>query len=143
MSDDGAPKSAYELAMQRLKQKDRDEGIEERAVSDEQKAEIAELRRVYEAKLAEREILHRSKMMKAAADASVVEALEDEYRRDRERIQVADAHRAQRGLGLQQRVHARAVCSAWRSATVSATLSRRYSGSAKAASMPPSSRHCC
>ena len=87
MSDDGAPKSAYELAMQRLKQKDRDEGIEERAVSDEQKAEIAELRRVYEAKLAEREILHRSNVMKAAADASVVEALEDEYRRDRERIQ--------------------------------------------------------
>lgn len=87
MSDDGAPKSAYELAMQRLKQKDRDAGIEERAVSAEQKVEIAELRRVYEAKLAEREILHRSNVMKAAADPSAVEALEDEYRRDRERIQ--------------------------------------------------------
>jgi hypothetical protein len=82
---DEAPKSAYEIAMERLRQKDREAGIEERAVSDEQKATIAEVRRVYEAKLAEREILHRSNLRKAA-DPAAFEALEEEYRRDRERL---------------------------------------------------------
>jgi hypothetical protein len=85
MSTDEAPKSAYELAMARLRQKDREAGVEERAVTEKQKAAIAELRRVYEAKLAEREILHRSNLRKAA-DPAAFEALEEEYRRDRERI---------------------------------------------------------
>jgi len=85
MSVDEAPKSAYELAMERLRQKDRDEGIEERTVSEEQKAAIAELRRVYEAKLAEREILHRGNL-RNAADPAAREILEEEYRRDRERV---------------------------------------------------------
>ena len=85
MSDDEAPKSAYELAMARLRQKDREAGIEERPVSEEQKARIAELRRTYEAKLAEREILHNGKRVKVR-DAGELEALEEEYRRDRERI---------------------------------------------------------
>ena len=91
MSVDEAPKSAYELAMERLRQKDRDEGIEERAVTEAQKAAIAEVRRVYEAKLAEREILHRSNLRKAA-DRAAYEVLEEEYRRDRERI-VSDRDR--------------------------------------------------
>ena len=85
MSVDEAPKSAYELAMERLRRKDREEGIEERAVSEEQKATIAELRRVYEAKLAEREILHRANLRRAA-DPAGLEILEEEYRRDRERL---------------------------------------------------------
>ena len=65
MSDDGAPKSAYELILERLKQKDRADGVAERVLSDEQKQKIAELRRVYEAKLAEREILYQSERRKA------------------------------------------------------------------------------
>ena len=82
---DEAPKSAVELAMARLKAKDREAGVEEKPVSDDQRQAIAEARRVAEAKLAEREILHHSKL------ASVLEPearaiLEDEYRRDRERI---------------------------------------------------------
>ena len=85
MSDD-APKSAFELAMERLRRKDREEGVEETALNYEQKAAIAEIRRVYEAKLAEREILHQSSLRKAAADPAAVEALEADYRRDRERI---------------------------------------------------------
>ena len=85
MSTDEAPKSAYELAMERLRKQDRDAGIEERAVTDEQKAAIAEVRRVYEAKLAEREILHRANLRKAA-DPAAFEVLEEEYRRDRERL---------------------------------------------------------
>src|SRR5690349_24615093 len=34
---DGAPKSAYELAMERLKKKDADAGVSERSLSEEQK----------------------------------------------------------------------------------------------------------
>lgn len=84
MSDD-APKSAYELAMERLKKKDREEGVEDRPVSDEQKAAVAEIRKVYEAKLAEREILHQSGLRKAA-DPEAFAKLEEEYQRDRERL---------------------------------------------------------
>ena len=85
MSDDEAPKTAYELILERLKKKDREEGVEERPVTDEQKARIAELRRVYEARLAEREILYQSSRRKAG-DLEELDRLEDEYRRDRERI---------------------------------------------------------
>lgn len=83
MSDDEAPKSAFELAMARLRQQDKDAGVEERPVSEEQKAKIAEIRKFYEAKLAEREILHKSALRRADDEP---EALEDEYRRDRERL---------------------------------------------------------
>jgi len=86
LAEDEAPKSAYELALERLRRKDREEGVEERPLSDEQRARIAELRRVYEARLAEREILHHSSLRKAAGDPEAVEKLEEEYRRDRERI---------------------------------------------------------
>ena len=85
MTDEGAPKSAYELAMERLKKKDREEGVEERAVTDEQRAAVAEVRSLYGAKLAEREILHRSKLA-ALHDPEARQAAEDEYRRDRERL---------------------------------------------------------
>jgi hypothetical protein len=85
MATEEAPKSAYELAMERLRAKDKAAGIEEKAVSEEQKGAIAEIRRVYEARLAEREILHRSNLRKAA-DPAADEVLEEEYRRDRERL---------------------------------------------------------
>ena len=85
MSDEEAPKSAYELILERLKQKDRADGVTERVLSDEQKQKIAELRRVYEAKLAEREILHQSDRQKAG-DLDALDQLEQNYRRDRERI---------------------------------------------------------
>ena len=85
MSDDDAPKSAYEIILERLKKRDREDGVEERPVTGEQKARIAELRKVYEAKLAEREILYQSSRRKAA-DLEELDKLEEEYRRDRERI---------------------------------------------------------
>ena len=84
-SEDGPPKSAYELAMERLRKKDKDEGVEARSVSAEEKAKIAEIRQFYEAKLAEREILHKSSLQKAQ-DPESFATLEDEYRRDRERM---------------------------------------------------------
>lgn len=85
-TEDGAPKSAYELAMARLRKQDREAGIEEKPLSESQKAAIAELRRVYEARLAEREIMHRAALRKAGEEPDAVEKLEEEYRRDRERI---------------------------------------------------------
>ena len=54
---DGAPKSALELAMERLKKQDADHGISERSLTDDQKSEIAEVRKTYGAKLAQEEIL--------------------------------------------------------------------------------------
>jgi len=85
MKTDDAPKSAYELAMERLRKQDKEAGIEERAVTPAQKTRISEIRQFYEAKLAEREILHKSSLRKAE-DTEAYEKLEEEYRRDRERL---------------------------------------------------------
>ena len=85
MADDSAPKSSYELAMERLKKKDADAGIERQLVTDAQKAAIAEIRNFYEAKLAEIEVLHQGRM-RASVDLEVRAAAEQEYRRERERL---------------------------------------------------------
>lgn len=82
---DEAPKSAYELAMERLRKKDSEEGVEQRPLTDEQRAAIAEARRVAEARLAEHEILHQS-ALRRVADPEAAAALDEEHRRDRERI---------------------------------------------------------
>jgi hypothetical protein len=84
--DDEAPKSAYELAMARLQKKDKEEGVVDRPLTEEQRSAIAEARKVGEARLAEREIMHRSQAARAAADPATLEKIEEEYRRDRERI---------------------------------------------------------
>lgn len=80
-----APKSAYELAMERLRRKDAEQGIEERAVTDEQKAEIAEVKRVYAAKVAEAEILHKSQLA-GVFDPQERARLEEGHRRDLQRL---------------------------------------------------------
>jgi hypothetical protein len=82
---DEAPKSAYELAMERLRRKDKEEGVDDRPLDPKQREAIAEARKVAEAKLAEREILHQADRRKAA-DPEALEHLEEDYRRDRERI---------------------------------------------------------
>jgi hypothetical protein len=79
------PKTAYELILERLQKKDREAGVEDRPLTDEQRQRILELRKVYEARLAEREILFESARRKAV-DFESQEQLEQEYRRDRERI---------------------------------------------------------
>jgi hypothetical protein len=83
MSD--GPKSAYELAMERLRKKDAEAGIVEHKLTDEQKAAIAEARSVYDARVAERQILHRDKRLRTL-DPAEVEKMEEEYRRDMERF---------------------------------------------------------
>ena len=85
MADDDAPKTAYEIALERLQKKDREEGVEERPLSDQQRNEIADIRKFYEARFAECEILHRSSLRKVA-DPAEQETLEEHYRRDRERL---------------------------------------------------------
>ena len=82
---EGAPKTAYELAMERLKRRDAEEGVEHKALTDEQKAKIAEIRNFYQAKLAELEVLHHGKL-KTLFDPEERAAREVEYRRDRERL---------------------------------------------------------
>jgi hypothetical protein len=85
MADDNRPKSAYELAMERLRKKDSEAGVEEKPLTAEQKAAIAEARQVYEARIAEREILHQAALRKAASYEEI-ERLNQELRRDRDRL---------------------------------------------------------
>ena len=80
-----APKSAYELAMERLRQKDKEASVEERPLTDEQKAAIAEARQFHQAKAAEREILHQAALA-AARTHEEVDKLNEELRRDQERL---------------------------------------------------------
>jgi hypothetical protein len=88
---EGGPKSAYELAMERLRKKDLEAGVVDRPLTDEQKAAIADARKFYEAKVAEREILHRDALRKARSHeevAKLTEELEQDrgrYARDRDR----------------------------------------------------------
>jgi hypothetical protein len=83
--DDEAPKSALELAMERLKKQDADQGVSERRLNEDQKNEIAEVRKTYAAKLAQEEILFKSKMQ-GLMDYDVRQELQEHYRRDVERL---------------------------------------------------------
>jgi hypothetical protein len=85
MPDEKPLKSSFELAMERLRKQDADAGVEARPVTDQQKAAIAEIRNFYEAKLAEQQVLHHSTLRKTA-DPTARDALEAEYRRERERL---------------------------------------------------------
>ena len=88
MSDDTPLKSAYELAMERLRARDREEGIEEeRPLTAAQKEEIARLRRDAEARRAEAEILHRKEVQAAAGDPEKLRDIEERARIDRARIE--------------------------------------------------------
>jgi uncharacterized protein YecT (DUF1311 family) len=88
MSTDKPLKSAYELAMERLKTKDREEGVAEaKPLTAAQKARIAELRQEAQAKLAEMEILHRKNLEAAGGDPAAVLKSEDNYRTDRARVE--------------------------------------------------------
>jgi hypothetical protein len=84
MTDD-TPKSALELAMERLRRKDQEANAPERPLTDDQKAAIAEVRQMYQAKGAEREILHQAALRKATTHEEV-EQLNEALRRDTERM---------------------------------------------------------
>ena len=71
--------------MERLRKKDAEAGIVEQKLTDAQKAAIAEARSVYEARVAERQILHRQKQL-IAIDPEEIARLDEEYRRDLDRF---------------------------------------------------------
>ena len=85
MNDDKPLKSSLELAMERLAKNDADAGIEAKPVTDAQKAAIAEARNFYDAKVAELEVLHQSKV-NATFDPAERETLDQQYRREREHL---------------------------------------------------------
>ena len=82
---DDAPKSALELAMARLKKQDAEQGVSERFLTEDQKQEIAEVRKTYGAKLAQEEILFKSKT-RVYIEPDARREIEEHYRRDVERL---------------------------------------------------------
>jgi hypothetical protein len=64
MSDDDAPKSAFEIAMEKLRSQG---GFEEKKLTDGQKAEIADVRSRYRARIAQLEIESESKLAQATS----------------------------------------------------------------------------
>jgi len=83
MTDEKPLKSSLELAMERLARKDADAGITSTAMTDAQKAAIAEVRNFYEAKIAELEVLHQSKI-NGTFDPAEREVLAQHYHRERD-----------------------------------------------------------
>src|SRR5262249_23636445 len=79
------PKSALEIAMERLRQQDLEEGTAPQPRSDKQKAEIAEIRSFYDAKLAHLDVMHTSSMG-STWDPAARADLEHNHRRERERL---------------------------------------------------------
>ena len=84
MSED-RPKSAIEIAMERLRQKDAAAGVVSRPLTDAQKAAIAEVRSIYEAKLAHADVMHHSTLSRVG-DPEARANFEAQYRRERERF---------------------------------------------------------
>jgi hypothetical protein len=83
MSDE--PKSAVELAMERLRKKDVSEGVVEHPLTGDQKTAITEVKSRYAAKLAQAEIMHKSKTL-GVFDPELKEKLAEEYRRELRQI---------------------------------------------------------
>ena len=81
-----APKSAIEIVMERLRKKDVEAGVEEKALTDEQRAAIADVRSICEAAIAQRRIMHSTAIMTVFDPAERAER-DDELRRDIERFQ--------------------------------------------------------
>ena len=84
MADEG-PRSAFEIAMERLRLKDAKDGVQQRPRTDRQKAAIAEVRSIYDAKLAQEEVMHRSALAQNL-DQAARTALDEQYQRERERL---------------------------------------------------------
>jgi Spy/CpxP family protein refolding chaperone len=82
MSDEGAPKSAFELAMQKLKARG---DYEERKLTKKQKAAIADIRSRYRARIAEAEIQHQSKLA-TVTTYEELDKVKNELVREKERL---------------------------------------------------------
>ena len=71
--------------MERLRKKDEAAGVVQVPLTEHQKTAIAEIRSLYAAKLAQTDLQHQDRL-RATFDPAVREALETEYRRERERL---------------------------------------------------------
>jgi hypothetical protein len=80
-----APKSAYELAMEKLRKKDAEAGVEEQVLTEDQRQAIAEARSLHDARVAERRIMHQSAVL-GIFDPAEREERDLEFRRDLERF---------------------------------------------------------
>ncbi len=72
--------------MERLRKQDAEAGIVERPVTDAQRSAIAEVRRIYEARVAERRIMHDSEVLPILDPAERAER-DAEMRRDLDRFE--------------------------------------------------------
>ncbi len=89
MSKDEKLKSAYELAMERLRAADDEQGVERsKPLTSSQKKEISRLRQDAKAKLAELEILHGKHLATTHEPEKLLE-VEKHYQIDRERVESA------------------------------------------------------
>jgi hypothetical protein len=83
---DEAPKSAVELTMERLRKQDADAGVHEEPLTGQQRDAIAEIRRMHQAGVAERLIMHDSFVL-AAANPAERARHQAELRRDLDRFE--------------------------------------------------------
>jgi hypothetical protein len=81
-----APKSRLELVMERLRKQDAAAGVEETPLTEAQRAAIAEARSVYDARVAERRIMHQSTLATTIDPAERAQR-EEELRRDLDRFE--------------------------------------------------------
>ena len=80
-----APKSALEIAMARLRQKDAERGEQAAPLTEDQKSHIAEVRQASQAKLAQEDILYHASLAKTWEPEARAK-LEAEHRTDVQRI---------------------------------------------------------
>lgn len=78
---DSPPKSAIEIAMEKLARQDAESGAKTESLTDAQKEAIADARRIHEAQVAECRILYDSSMV-GLSEPEARLAKEAEYRRD-------------------------------------------------------------
>lgn len=81
-----APKSSFDLVMERLRKKDAEAGIQEKPLTDAQRAAIADARSACEARIAERKIMHQSTVAGLFEPAERAER-DAELRRDLDRFE--------------------------------------------------------
>ena len=87
MNGEGRLKSAYELAMERLRA--REGTVDGAELTEEQKAQIAAARAEFKARIDELEFLHRGRLAKAAegGDANATAKLQNEFEREKARLE--------------------------------------------------------
>jgi len=90
MPKDKPLKSAFDLAMERLRAKDREQGVPEpKPLTAGQKKKIANLRKEARAKLAEVEIMHQKNLASEPGDPEKIKELEEHLEIDHRRIESA------------------------------------------------------